>query len=92
MRAWIRTAIRRDCGRCGIVVQPGEPVLRLTFPMDSTKALYRCEGCAGPAPTDEALTADVAPPADRSAMFERIRKLLGANDHDWKLSQSGDDR
>ncbi len=92
MRAWIRTAIRRECGRCSGAIRPGEAVLRLTFPMAPTTALYRCEGCAGPAPADETLTADVAPPLDRSAMLARIRALLAAHTHDWKLTQSGDDR
>lgn len=89
MRDWVRTAIRRDCGRCGHVMQPGDPALRLRFAHTPATVLWRCEGCAGPAP--ENLRPDVPDsPADRPAMFDRIRKLLNAHAPDWKWKQSGE--
>ena len=51
MKHWERVAYREKCGQCGKLLFENTPVLTVTI-TGVKKPKYRCEDCAGIAPTD----------------------------------------
>jgi len=88
MRAWRRTRIRLACGRCGHVIEPGQPALALTFARAPETTLWRCVGCCGPAPDD---VPEILPAADtRQSLFTRVQSIMRQSFPDWKQRQGND--
>jgi len=54
MKAWDRIAVPTLCGGCGRTLAAGDPVLVITRPRGTAKALrfLRCDRCEGPAPPE----------------------------------------
>jgi len=63
VKVWIRAANdSRRCGRCGVRIRAGAPILVYV-----DWQLLRCEACADePAPADVAALPDTMPPLNRA--------------------------
>lgn len=76
-RTWSRSAIPTRCGRCGELINKGDPVLLIAMvPRASGRALrfVRCGACEGPAPPDLPPLVERAPIAPSA--LHRVGSLL----------------
>jgi hypothetical protein len=89
MRTWTRAplgvAIR--CGQCGALVATGAPLVRITIAA-VTRALVRCDACAGPAPPDQPAQA-VPVPVARAAAPAPGFVAVSAITPDWRMRAAG---
>lgn len=86
MRTWTRAAADVLCGRCGVVLHRGEPLLEIQI-AGLTRPRRRCGACAGgPVPVDlPPLVERMAAPPQRVP----IRAGAIALPFDFKMAQAG---
>jgi hypothetical protein len=89
MRTWTRApiGIAIRCGQCGALVPTGAPLVRITIAA-VTRALVRCEDCAGPAPADLPALPVVAPVARAAAPAPGF-VAVSAITPDWRMRAAG---